>query len=268
MEDIDVAIVGAGPYGLSTAAHATGLRSVVFGLPMLTWRRMQPDMQLRAVWVKMTPTAPDGRGTWYLEAVLTPGHAPGHLAFWEPRYRLFFAADLVSTQTSIVIAPPDGAVLIEDGLIRYVGPRDQLQLPAQTPVVTAAAATPGLIDAHTVVPTSGLLNIPADQEQDEQSDPNQADVRLLDSFNPHEPLLQFLCEQGVTVVHAMPGRVNVIAGQSKTMLFGTPYHFLLTPPVIVMGAGRAIPHSEGTKCLVAEFASDVGEVVMQVCLRL
>ena len=63
MEDIDVAIVGAGPYGLSTAAHATGLRSVVFGLPMITWRRMQPDMQLRAVWEKMTLTAPDGRGT-------------------------------------------------------------------------------------------------------------------------------------------------------------------------------------------------------------
>jgi len=64
------------------------------------------------------------------------------------------------------------------------------------------------------VPTTGLLNIPADQEQDEHSDPNQADLRLLDSFNPNEPLLQFLCEQGVTVVHATPGRVNVIAGQS------------------------------------------------------
>jgi imidazolonepropionase-like amidohydrolase len=109
---------------------------------------------------------------------------------------------------------PDGAVLIEEGKIRFVGPRNQLQLPADTPVRTAAVVTPGLIDAHTVVPTTGLLNIPADQEQDEHSDPNQADVRVLDSFNPNEPLLQFLCEQGVTVVHATPGRVNVIAGQS------------------------------------------------------
>jgi imidazolonepropionase-like amidohydrolase len=108
----------------------------------------------------------------------------------------------------------DGAVLIEDGKIRYAGPRDQLKLPAQTPVLTAAVVTPGLIDAHTVVPTTGLLNIPGDQEQDEHSDPNQADVRVLDSFNPNEPLLQFLREQGVTVVHATPGRVNVIAGQS------------------------------------------------------
>jgi imidazolonepropionase-like amidohydrolase len=108
----------------------------------------------------------------------------------------------------------NGAVLIEDGAIRYVGPRDQLQLPAQTPVLTAAVVTPGLIDAHTVVPTTGLLNISGDQEQDEHSDPNQADVRVLDSFNPNEPLLQFLREQGVTVVHVTPGRANVIAGQS------------------------------------------------------
>src|SRR4029077_5860957 len=107
----------------------------------------------------------------------------------------------------------DGAVLIEDGKIRFVGPPGQFQLPAQTPVLTAAVATPGLIDAHTVVPTTGLLNIPADQEQDEMSDPNQADARVLDGFNPNEPLLQFLREQGVTAVQAMPGRANVIAGQ-------------------------------------------------------
>jgi imidazolonepropionase-like amidohydrolase len=108
----------------------------------------------------------------------------------------------------------DGAILLEDGKIRYVGPRAELALPAQTPVITAAEVTPGLIDAHAVVPMTGALNVPADQEQDERSDPNQADLRVLDGFNPNEPLLQFLREQGVTVVHAVPGRVNVIAGQS------------------------------------------------------
>ncbi len=108
----------------------------------------------------------------------------------------------------------DGAILVEDGKIRYAGPRDHLELPPQTPVLTAACVTPGLIDAHAVVPITGELNIPADQEQDEHSDPNQAELRVLDSFNPNEPLLQFLREQGVTVVHALPGRVNVIAGQS------------------------------------------------------
>jgi imidazolonepropionase-like amidohydrolase len=109
---------------------------------------------------------------------------------------------------------PDGAIMVENGVIRYAGPRRGLRLPEGTPVLTAAEVTPGLIDAHAVVPVTGALNIPADQEQDEQSDPNQADLRVLDGFNPQEPLLQFLREQGVTVVHATPGRGNVIAGQT------------------------------------------------------
>jgi imidazolonepropionase-like amidohydrolase len=116
----------------------------------------------------------------------------------------------------------DGAVLIEDGKVRYAGPRAQLDLPAGTPVLTAAVVTPGLIDAHTVVGVSGQLNVPADQDQDEMSDPNQADLRVLDGFNPSEPLLEFLRMQGVTVVHALPGRANVIAGQ--TGIFRTQGH--------------------------------------------
>jgi endoribonuclease LACTB2 len=45
---------------------------------------------------------------WFLEVLHTPGHASGHLAFFEPFYRLLFAGDMVSTVTSMVIAPPDG----------------------------------------------------------------------------------------------------------------------------------------------------------------
>jgi imidazolonepropionase-like amidohydrolase len=108
----------------------------------------------------------------------------------------------------------DGAVLVEKGKIRFVGPRAKLDLPEGTPVLSAAVVTPGLIDAHAVVGLSGRLNIHADQDQDELSEPNQADLRVLDSFNPSEPFLQFVLEQGVTVVHATPGRANVLAGQS------------------------------------------------------
>jgi glyoxylase-like metal-dependent hydrolase (beta-lactamase superfamily II)/8-oxo-dGTP pyrophosphatase MutT (NUDIX family) len=53
-------------------------------------------------------TAPDGRGPWHLEALHTPGHAGGHLCFYEPHYRLLFAGDMVSMLSSVVIAPPDG----------------------------------------------------------------------------------------------------------------------------------------------------------------
>jgi len=135
----------------------------------------------------------------------------------------------------------DGVVLIEGGKIKQVGKRSDVSVPAQTPVVTAAVVTPGLIDAHSVVPISGGLNVPADQEQDEHSDPNQSDLRILDSFNPNEPLLQFLREQGVTVVHAMPGRVNVIAGQSgifRTMGRTAEQMTLRAPAGILVNLGE------------------------------
>jgi imidazolonepropionase-like amidohydrolase len=108
----------------------------------------------------------------------------------------------------------DGVILVEDGKIKAVGSSDDVKIPDGWPVLTAAVATPGLIDAHTVVGLSGAANVGADQDQDEMSDPNQADLRVLDSFNPREPLLEFLCREGVTVVHAVPGRANVIAGQT------------------------------------------------------
>jgi imidazolonepropionase-like amidohydrolase len=108
----------------------------------------------------------------------------------------------------------DGAVIVRDGKIVYAGPRANAKFPKGLPVLTAAVVTPGLIDAYSVVPLSGEYNIPADQDADEKSDPNQSDVRVLDGFNPAEPLLRFLLEQGVTVVHACPGRANVIAGMT------------------------------------------------------
>jgi endoribonuclease LACTB2 len=52
--------------------------------------------------------APHGRGSWRLQTLFTPGHAPGHLAFWEADYGLLFVGDLLSTLSSIFIAPPEG----------------------------------------------------------------------------------------------------------------------------------------------------------------
>jgi imidazolonepropionase-like amidohydrolase len=115
-----------------------------------------------------------------------------------------------------VNGPPveDGLVVIEAGKVKYAGKADGADVPKGTPVLTAAVATPGLIDAHTVVGVSGRLNVPADQDHDEKSDPNQADARILDSFNPSEPLLEFALSNGVTVIQAMPGPADVIGGQA------------------------------------------------------
>jgi lysine/ornithine N-monooxygenase len=48
---LDVAVVGAGPFGMSIAASLPGRAVRVFGKPMETWRtRMPPDMLLRSAW--------------------------------------------------------------------------------------------------------------------------------------------------------------------------------------------------------------------------
>jgi len=52
--------------------------------------------------------APDGTSGWQLQALHTPGHDRGHLAFLESRYRAAIVGDLVSTLSTIVIQPPEG----------------------------------------------------------------------------------------------------------------------------------------------------------------
>ena len=108
----------------------------------------------------------------------------------------------------------DGIVLMENGVITAVGPANAVKVPAGARVFFAREVTPALVDAFTVAGLSGAMNIPADQDQDEPSDPNQADLRTLDGFNPNERLLDFLRVSGVGIVHATPGRQAVLAGRS------------------------------------------------------
>jgi glyoxylase-like metal-dependent hydrolase (beta-lactamase superfamily II)/8-oxo-dGTP pyrophosphatase MutT (NUDIX family) len=75
--------------------------------------------------------APDGTHPWYLEAIHTPGHAPGHLVFYDPHYRVLLAADIVSTLSSIVIGPPDGDLVTYLATLRKLLDLDcRLLLPA------------------------------------------------------------------------------------------------------------------------------------------
>jgi glyoxylase-like metal-dependent hydrolase (beta-lactamase superfamily II)/8-oxo-dGTP pyrophosphatase MutT (NUDIX family) len=74
--------------------------------------------------------APHGIGRWHLEAIHTPGHAAGHLAFYEAHYRLLFAGDMISTLTSIII-PPDGDLAVYlDSLRRLLSYDCRLLLPS------------------------------------------------------------------------------------------------------------------------------------------
>ncbi|HZZ79354.1 MAG TPA: MBL fold metallo-hydrolase [Gemmataceae bacterium] len=45
---------------------------------------------------------------WHITALHTPGHASGHLTFFDRAFGLLYVGDMLSTVTSIVITPPDG----------------------------------------------------------------------------------------------------------------------------------------------------------------
>ncbi len=121
-----------------------------------------------------------------------------------------FAVEADHLHTGTEKPPGPGTVVVQNGKIVYVGQA----LIKNMPVYKAKHVTPGLIDSFCVAGLSGAWNIPADQDQDELSDPNQADLRVLDGFNAREPLLEFLHANGTTIVHITPGRQNPLAGRS------------------------------------------------------
>jgi imidazolonepropionase-like amidohydrolase len=107
-----------------------------------------------------------------------------------------------------------GMVLIRDGKIDDVRQGANLQPPEGFQVIRGAYITPGLIDTDTTTGVSGAYNIPADQDQDESTDPNTADVNVRDSLNPEDLLYQYVNTFGVTTLQVAPGPRNPIAGRA------------------------------------------------------
>ena len=156
---------------------------------------------------------------------------------------------ILSGRIHTATGPPieRGAILVENGTITAVMKEADFAIPADAAILTVGEVTPGLIDPFCVAGLAGAWNIPADQDQDEQSDPNQADLRVLDGFNPHEPLLEFLRANGVTVVHTTPGRQNPIAGQSgifRTDGATVSEAAIRTPAAILVNLGESAKESK------------------------
>lgn len=61
---------------------------------------------------------------------------------------------------------------------------------------------------------------------------------------------------------------NVIAGQVRGQLEGSPYHFALSTPTIVAGVGHEIRHKAGIPCQVVAFSSELGDFGLQVCMAI
>ena len=104
---LDVAIVGAGPFGLSLASHfGHGATARVFGDPMQTWRtKMPPDMLLRSSWNETSLASPDGAGSIdaWAESTGTPRQEPIPLGEFL-RYASWFLERLVPDHDPSAVA--------------------------------------------------------------------------------------------------------------------------------------------------------------------
>ena len=60
--------------------------------------------------------------------------------------------------------------------------------------------------------------------------------------------------------------INMIAGQAKASLVKTKYHFVLSIPAVVSGAGHEITHRKGTPNIVVVFEAEGQDFAIQVCL--
>jgi FAD-dependent urate hydroxylase len=124
--ECDVAVVGAGPYGLSVAAHlrGRGLRVVVFGKPFETWRRHMPKgMFLRSHSWASNLSDPEGLYGFKMFAKVVPGaeRYPVPLASFI-EYGLWFQKHAVpevdETYVSSIQRERDDFVLtLEDGRV-------------------------------------------------------------------------------------------------------------------------------------------------------
>lgn len=105
-----------------------------------------------------------------------------------------------------------GLILIREGRIRSV--RKGGKVPDGYRLLEAKVVTPGLIDAHSVVGFSGVLNQNHDQEQVDRSAPIQPELRAIDAYNPRDPLVEYVRGFGVTTLHTGHSPGALISGQT------------------------------------------------------
>jgi imidazolonepropionase-like amidohydrolase len=108
----------------------------------------------------------------------------------------------------------NGIVLIQDGKIAAVGPDGQVKVPDGIRIIEVNVVTPGLVDAHSTVGFSGMLNQNHDQDQLERSSPIQPELRAIDAYNAQEELIDWIRSFGVTTIHAGHAPGELMSGQT------------------------------------------------------
>lgn len=111
----------------------------------------------------------------------------------------------------------NGTILIRDKKIVAVGPSSEVTIPGNFEVLEAAIVTPGLIDAHSTVGLSGMLNQDDDQDQLEHSAPIQPALRAIDAFNSRDELIPWIRGFGVTTINTGHAPGELVSGQTMVV---------------------------------------------------
>lgn len=107
----------------------------------------------------------------------------------------------------------DGYLETEGGVIKAVGPMDEIKPSLGDIDLEGACILPGLVDAHT------SLGLKEDSMRREGNDWNEhgwiigTELRAADGFNPQDRAVRYALEGGITTVAVAPGNENLIGGQ-------------------------------------------------------
>jgi imidazolonepropionase-like amidohydrolase len=108
----------------------------------------------------------------------------------------------------------NGTILVADGKIQAIGPRDKVQVPDGYTVLDYRDqfAMPGLVDAHSHVGGTGDIN-----EMVYQTNP---ELRVLDVIRPNNEQLKVAVAGGVTTITFIPGSGTNMGGWGALMKTG------------------------------------------------
>jgi len=137
----------------------------------------------------------------------------------------------------------NGAVLVEGGKIKAVGPADGIAVPPGAEVVDAAGRwiLPGFVECLASI---GLGDRYETAAGDEVSDPVTAGLRLLDAIDPFDKRFAQVAGAGITTLMIVPGRSNVIGARTVVV---KPRGATAEAMVLLEPAGLKLTLGEGPK---------------------
>nr|WP_240739148.1 hypothetical protein [Marinitoga lauensis] len=118
----------------------------------------------------------------------------------------------------ITSEPFKGDLLIENGKIKKLG--KNIRAKADEVIdVEGKYIFPGFVDAHSHIGVFEEGVGMSYQDGNEMTDPNTAQVRVIDAFYPEDAAIKRALEGGVTTVMVVPGSANPIGGQGAILKF-------------------------------------------------